>query len=100
MSLHIQKITGEPAVLTLSGRLDTTTAPELESSLADVLDGANALVLDLAGLEYISSAGLRVILKAQKTMSGKGGMKLVHVPEFVLEVFDITGFSDFLTIEA
>lgn len=99
MSLHIQKSIGEPVMMSLSGRLDTTTASDLEASLADVLANAKALVLDLAGLEYISSAGLRVILKAQKTMCVRNGMKLVHVPEAVLEVFDITGFSDFLTIE-
>lgn len=98
MSLRIQKVSGETAALTLSGRLDTTTAPELDAALGDVLSGAKELILDLRDLEYISSAGLRVLLKAQKSMHG--AMKLRNVPEAVLEVFDITGFSDFLTIES
>lgn len=101
MSLRIQKVSGETAAFTLSGRLDTTTAPELDTVLEDVLPGAKELILDLRDLEYISSAGLRVLLKAQKFMrSTNGAMKLRNVPEAVLEVFDITGFSEFLTIEA
>lgn len=100
MSLTIEKNVADTAVtLTLHGRLDTATAPELEASLNELLPAADTLIFDLAALEYISSAGLRVVLKAQKTMSQKGGMKLVHVPETVMEVFEITGFSDFLTIE-
>lgn len=84
--------------LTLGGRLDTTTAPELEREIGD-LDGVQDLVFDFKDLEYISSAGLRVILKAQKTMNAKGSMKLVNVGESIMEVFEITGFSDILTIE-
>lgn len=99
MSLQIQKTAGESAALTLSGRLDTSTAPELEATLEEVLGNAKKLTLNLEKLEYISSAGLRVILKAQKAMNGRDGMTLTHVPEAVMEVFDITGFSDFLTIE-
>lgn len=99
MSLSINKTEAEATTLTLSGRLDTSTAPQLESELDGVLSNAKELVFDLSGLDYISSAGLRLILKAQKAMSEKGGMKLVHVPESVMEVFDITGFADFLTIE-
>ena len=87
------------AILNVSGRLDTTTAPVLESSISETTGTCEALVLDLADLEYISSAGLRAILKAQKTMSEKGGLKLVHVSETIMEIFEITGFSDFLTIE-
>ena len=87
------------AILNVSGRLDTTTAPVLESSISENTGTCEALVLDLADLEYISSAGLRAILKAQKTMSEKGGLKLVHVSETIMEIFEITGFSDFLTIE-
>lgn len=82
----------------LTGRLDTTTAPELEKELAD-LEGITALTLDLASLEYISSAGLRVLLGAQKKMSKQGAMKVTNVCETILEVFEITGFSDILTIE-
>ena len=83
----------------LSGRLDTVTAPQLEAALEKILSDSDALVLDMANLEYISSAGLRVILKAQKAMNTKGTMKLIHVGESIMEVFDITGFSDFLNIE-
>ena len=83
----------------LSGRLDTVTAPQLEAELEKILSDSDALVLDMANLEYISSAGLRVILKAQKAMNTKGTMKLIHVGESIMEVFDITGFSDFLNIE-
>ena len=87
------------ATLNVSGRLDTTTAPALESAISETTDTCEQLVLDFANLEYISSAGLRAILKAQKTMSEKGGLKLVHVSETIMEIFEITGFSDFLTIE-
>lgn len=83
-----------------SGRLDTTTAPQFEAVVDEALPEAEELVLDFKELEYISSAGLRVILKAQKAMnSAKGAMKLVHVNEDIMEVFDITGFIDILTIE-
>lgn len=85
--------------LTVSGRLDTTTAPELEAALDGVLADAKDLVFDFSNLEYISSAGLRVILKAQKTMNTKGSMKLTGVNDSIMEVFDITGFLDILTIE-
>lgn len=85
-------------VIELEGRLDTMTAPELESALGD-LNGVKELVIDMKNLEYISSAGLRVILKAQKIMNEKGSMKLKNVGESIMEVFEITGFSDFLTIE-
>ncbi|MCI8294555.1 MAG: STAS domain-containing protein [Lachnospiraceae bacterium] len=86
-------------VLTISGRLDTQTAPDLEQELDKIGEGCKTLILDLSGLEYISSAGLRVILKAQKYMAAKGGMKITGVNETVMEIFDITGFLDILTIE-
>lgn len=85
--------------LTLQGRLDTTTAPQLEEALHSSLGGVTELTLDLAELKYISSAGLRVLLSAQKTMNKQGSMKLRHVNSDVMEVFEITGFSDILTIE-
>ena len=85
--------------IAIEGRLDTTTAPELEAELKASLDTASELVLDLAKLDYISSAGLRVLLSAQKVMINKGGMKLIHVNETVMEIFEVTGFSDILTIE-
>ncbi len=83
----------------LEGRLDTTTAPELEAELKGSLEGITDLTLDLEKLEYISSAGLRVLLSAQKTMNKQGEMKLIHVCEAVLEIFEVTGFSDILTVE-
>ena len=85
--------------IALEGRLDTGSAPELEDVLQSSLDGANKLVLDLAKLDYLSSAGLRVLLSAHKRMAGQGGMILRHVGETVKDVFDITGFTDFLNIE-
>ena len=83
----------------VSGRLDTTTAPELEASLSESLDGVEALTLDFTDLEYISSAGLRVLLATQKRMNGQGSMRLVGVCDVVMEVLELTGFSSILTIE-
>jgi len=90
---------GNCLTLALEGRLDTTTAPELEKALKDSLSGVTELTLDFDKLEYISSAGLRVLLSAQKIMNRQGSMKLIHVGEVVQEVFEVTGFSDILTIE-
>ena len=83
----------------LEGRLDTTTAPELEQFIADNYNSTGSIVIDCEKLVYVSSAGLRVILKAQKLMNAQGNMKLTHVNETIMEVFDITGFADILTIE-
>ncbi|MBE6026176.1 MAG: STAS domain-containing protein [Firmicutes bacterium] len=83
----------------VEGRLDTATAPALEEELAEVMDEAEELVFDLEGLEYMSSAGLRILLATQKKMAQKGGMKVVNVNDVIKEIFDITGFSDILTIE-
>ena len=94
-----KKIENEKVILAMSGRLDTLTAPELEKELDSDLENCKELILDMTELEYISSAGLRVILKAQKLMNSKGFMKLTGVNESVMEVFEITGFSDILTIE-
>ncbi len=85
--------------VTVSGRLDTLTAPELEKQLSLSMPSADKLVLDLTDLAYISSAGLRAVLSAHKAMSGKGGMKIVGVNDLVREVFDVTGFSKIFTIE-
>ena len=85
--------------LKIIGRLDTSTAPELEVTIDSCVAGIKELVLDCSELEYVSSAGLRVILKAQKLMNAQGNMKLTHVNEIIMEVFDITGFADILTIE-
>ena len=92
-------ISGTAAALKIIGRLDTTTAPELEATIDGCVAGIKELVLDCGELEYVSSAGLRVILKAQKLMNAQGTMKLTHVNETIMEVFDITGFADILTIE-
>ncbi len=94
-----KKMNGTELVVTLEGRLDTTTSPNLEAELKQSMDGAESLVMDVAALEYISSAGLRVLLSAHKAMSRKGGMKILHPNEIVSEVFDVTGFSDVLNIE-
>lgn len=82
----------------LEGRLDTTTATELETELKASMDGVSALVIDLEKLEYMSSAGLRVLLTAQKQMMKQGGMTVTHVNETIMEIFEVTGFSDILTI--
>ena len=95
----IKNQNGGSLTIALEGRLDTSTAPELEQAIKGSLDGVTELVMDFARLDYISSAGLRVLLSAQKTMSKQGSMKVIHVNEMVMEVFEVTGFSDILTIE-
>ncbi len=98
--LNINKtIEDKKALIALEGRLDTVTAPALEAQLSELIPDIEELVLDFEQLEYISSAGLRVLLSAQKIMSKKSGMKLVHVNEVIMEVFEVTGFIDILTIE-
>lgn len=94
-----KKINAEAVTLIVSGRLDTQTAPELEKELDSILPGIKELTFDLTNLAYVSSAGLRVILKAQKAMNTQGSMKLTGVNDSIMEVFDITGFLDILTIE-
>ena len=94
-----KELNGADLKIALEGRLDTMTAPELEAELRTSMDNAETLTMDFSKLEYISSAGLRVLLSAHKAMSGKGGMKVTHVNEIVQEVFEVTGFSDILTIE-
>ena len=89
----------EETILEITGRLDTTTAPVLDKTINEELKDVENLVLDLKGLEYISSAGLRVLLAAQKKMQKVGTMKLINVCEEVMEVFEMTGFADILTIE-
>ena len=90
---------GKELIVALSGRLDTTTAPTFEKTIVENIDSVETLVLDFKGLEYISSAGLRVVLNAQKKMQQVGEMKLINVSSEVMEVFEITGFVDILTIE-
>ena len=90
---------GTALEISLEGRLDTMTAPELEAELNRSLSGADSLTLDFSKLDYISSAGLRVLLSAHKQMAPKGGMTVAHVNEIVQEVFEVTGYADILTIE-
>ena len=89
----------EAVTLKIEGRLDTMTAPELETAINGLIDETKDLTLDMNALEYISSAGLRVLLAAQKKMNQIGTMKLVGVCDAVMEVFEMTGFADILTIE-
>ena len=98
--LNIKKTANDgKAVIALDGRLDTVTAPELEAAIKEVITGLTYLTLDLKNLEYISSAGLRVLLSAQKAMNAQGEMKVCGVNDTIMEIFDVTGFSDVLTIE-
>jgi anti-sigma B factor antagonist len=98
--LNIEKKShGKNLDIALEGRLDTTTAPELETIVRTGLDGAELLTFDFAKLEYISSAGLRILLAAQKIMNTQGKMVVKNVSEEVKEIFEVTGFSDILTIE-
>lgn len=93
------KRNGSELTLVISGRLDTVTAPDLDKAINENLKGTDSLILDMTALSYISSAGLRVLLSAQKKMQTIGKMKLVGVCESVMEIFEMTGFSDVLVIE-
>ena len=98
--LNIQKTQENDSILyQLEGRLDTVTAPELEASLHEALVETTNLVLDFEKLDYISSAGLRVLLSAQKIINNQGTMKVIHVNETIMEIFEVTGFNEILTIE-
>ncbi len=98
--MKIKKIQNDSALtLVIEGRLETTTAPELDAVIKSDLDSISELAFDFTNLEYISSAGLRVLLSAQKIMNKQGRMKVVGANEIVMEIFDITGFSGILTIE-
>ena len=94
-----KKLEDKTLTVTLEGRLDTTTAPQLEAELKSDLADVTSLVMDFEKLEYISSAGLRVLLSAQKIMNKHGEMKLIHVNDVINEIFEVTGFSDILNIE-
>ena len=98
MTIEIKR-NSEETIIELVGRLDTTTAPALDKTINNDIEGTKKLVLDFKSLEYISSAGLRVILGAQKKMQKLGTMKVINVCEEVMEVFEMTGFADILTIE-
>ena len=90
---------GSTLSIALGGRMDTTTAPQLEAVLKDALEGVTELNFDFQSLEYISSAGLRVLLGAQKIMNRQGSMTIRNVSAEIMEIFEITGFADILTIE-
>ena len=94
-----KNLNGTELTVTIVGRLDTTTAPDLEASLKESFEGVTKLILDFAELEYLSSAGLRVLLAAQKVMNKQGEMIIRNVNETINEIFDVTGFIDILTIE-
>ncbi len=96
----MENLNGNQLCISLEGRLDTTTAPQLEKVLADRLEGLTELVFDMSALDYLSSAGLRVLLGAQKRMNKQGSMKVVNVNETIMEIFEVTGFADILTIES
>jgi len=98
--MNINKITnGNELAIALEGRLDTATAPRLEAELNQSIGGVEKLVFDFASLEYLSSAGLRVLLSAQKIMNKQGKMTVKNVNETIMEIFEVTGFCDVLTIE-
>lgn len=94
-----EKANGNELCIVLEGRLDTTTAPELEKVLSGSLEGVTDLTFDMGKLDYLSSAGLRILLGAQKRMNKQGSMKVTNVNETIMEIFEVTGFADILTIE-
>ena len=89
---------GSALTLTVEGRLETTTAPELETIVKNELDGVTELTFDFENLDYISSAGLRILLTAQKKMDQQGSMKVININEIISEIFEVTGFADILVI--
>jgi len=95
----MQNQLGEKLILTIEGRIDTTTAPSLEEVVNNMSDSIKDLVLDMKNVEYVSSAGLRVLLSIQKKISKVGTLKLTGINDDVMEVFKMTGFADILTIE-
>ena len=94
-----KNLNGTELTVAITGRLDTTTAPQLEAEFKQSIPGVEKLVLDFATLEYLSSAGLRVLLAAQKVMNKQGEMIIKNVNETINEIFEVTGFIDILTIE-
>ena len=98
MNINIENTNGV-TLMTLEGRLDTTTAPELEKAINAEGEALKSLVLDFKGVDYISSAGLRVLLTAQKKMNVQGHMELTNVSEAVMDIFEMTGFADILEIK-
>lgn len=97
--MTINTTVGEKMIVAVEGRLDTATAPQLEAELKQKLGDSKTLIFDFAKLEYVSSAGLRVILSAQKVMNKQGNMIIKNVNETIMDIFEVTGFVDILTIE-
>ena len=97
MTIEIKK-EAKSLILKIAGRLDTTSAPEMEKAVKENISGVEKLIIDMEKLEYISSAGLRVLLSAQKTMNGQGSMKVIHVSDTIMEIFEITGLNEIMTI--
>lgn len=98
--MNINKIKdGKTLAIELEGRLDTVSAPQLEAELKSDLNGTEILIFDFSGLEYLSSAGLRVLLSAQKVMNRQGEMRIKNVNSVIMDIFEITGFTEILTIE-
>lgn len=98
--MTINKTTeADKLIISIEGRLDAATAPQLEKEVSESITGVKNLEFDFEKLEYISSAGLRVLLSAQKTMNKQGSMTVVHVNETIMEIFEVTGFNDVLTIQ-
>lgn len=98
--MNINKIKdGKTLAIELEGRLDTVSAPQLEAELKTDLNGTEILIFDFSGLEYLSSAGLRVLLSAQKVMNRQGEMKIKNVNSVIMDIFEITGFTEIMTIE-
>ena len=95
-----EKSNGNQLCISLEGRLDTTTAPELEKVLSGSLEGVTELTFDMGALDYLSSAGLRILLGTQKRMNKQGSMKVMNVNETIMEIFEVTGVADILTIES
>ncbi len=94
-----KKTNGKKLTVTIEGRVDTTTAPDLEKEIKGSIENISDLVLDFEKVEYISSAGLRVLLSTQKIMNRQGEMSLINVSSDIMEILDVTGFSDILTIK-
>ncbi|MDY6400275.1 MAG: STAS domain-containing protein [Synergistales bacterium] len=94
-----KEVNGDSLTIALDGRLDTTTAPQLEAEITSSLDGVKNFVIDMEKLVYVSSAGLRVLLKAQKIMNKQGSMVIKNVSQDIKEIFEVTGFDELLTIE-
>ncbi len=94
-----KELNGTTLTLIISGRLDASNAQELTSTLNSSLDGVKDLIFDFTNLKYVASAGLRALLMAQKRMNKQGSMKICHVDETVMEVLEMTGFADLMTIE-